>query len=71
MDTKTRLNTVERELQRLEKKMDTQFELFRKDLDRIFDGTEEQPGVLRKLDRLDEIAELLRNRLPIKDDSST
>ena len=71
MDTETRLNTAERELLRLEKKMDTQFELFRKDLDRIFDGTKEQPGVLRKLDRLDEIAELLRDRLPIKDDSST
>ena len=36
--------------------MNTQFELFRKDLDRIFDGTEQQPGVLRMLDRHNEIA---------------
>ena len=33
--------------------MNTQFEL-RKDLDRIFDGTEQQPGVLRMLDRHNE-----------------
>ena len=44
--------------------MNTQFELFRKDLDRIFDGTEQQPGVLRMLDRHNEIADLLRERLP-------
>ena len=39
--------------------MDAHFKLLRKDLDRIFDGAEEQPGVLRKLGRLDDIVTLL------------
>ena len=41
--------------------METQFKLLRKDLDRIFDGTEHEEGVLQKLDKLSEIAEILRD----------
>ena len=40
--------------------MDKGFDDFRKDLDRILDGTDEEPGILRKLDRLDEIIRLLK-----------
>ena len=60
MDTETRLNTVERELRRLEKKMDKGFDGFRRDLNRILDGTDEEPGILRKLDKIDETNRLLR-----------
>ena len=59
-----RLNQVDRELERLERKMDDGFKAFRKDMDRILDGTPEEPGILRKLDRLDDIARLLEERLP-------
>ncbi len=58
-----RLNRVERELKRLERKMDKGFDEFRKDLDRILDGTDENPGILRKLDKIDETNRLLRKLL--------
>ena len=48
--------------------MDKGFDEFRRDMDRILDGTDEEPGILRKLDRLDDIARILEERLPPKPD---
>ena len=40
--------------------MDKGFDGFRRDLNRILDGTDEEPGILRKLDKIDETNQLLR-----------
>ena len=40
--------------------MDKGFASFRKDLNRILDGTDEEPGILRKLDKIDGTNRLLR-----------
>ena len=61
------LNTVEKRMGRLEGRMDAlsqQVALMREDINRILDGTDEEPGVNRKLDRLDDIVRLLEERLP-------
>lgn len=47
----------------LEDTLKNQFKLMREDIDRHLDGNEARPGILRKLDKLDEIPELLEKIL--------
>ncbi len=63
-DIENRINNLEKRLKTLEGIMHDSFDLLRKDLDRIFDGDDDNPGVLRKLDKLDEIVQLLKANLP-------
>ena len=76
MTAEDRLTTLETRMGKLEGGMDAltkEVRLLRQDLEGAFYGSDHDPqkteqmkrfGLIRKLDKLDEIAELLRERLP-------
>ena len=71
-DLENHLNTLEEEIKNLANKLDAfhdslkedrkkQNELFRNKMDRLLDGTEENPGILKSLNN---IVQILDERLP-------
>ena len=65
MDLETRINNIEKRMAAIEGRMDShdaRDSLLIRDLNRLLDGTDENPGVLRKLDELKEIVKLSRGK---------
>lgn len=54
---KTKVKELEGRLNQLEKKTKNQFKLLRRDLDRLLDGTDEKPGIIKQLKILTDIME--------------
>ena len=57
-------NRIKKSNESLRKDMKKYNSLLRKDVNRLLDGTEESPGILKKLDNLSEIVKILDERLP-------
>lgn len=60
---KERVMKLERKMAAQEKKTKDKFDSMRKDIDRFFDGTEEKPGIFKRLDRLEEFQKLVLEKL--------